>query len=495
MIAGVRTQPQNGVLDIKLFIDGAYVDALSGKTFESRNPATNEVIAHVAEAGSADVDRAAKAARRAFEDGRWSKRKVGERVAILKRFADGIRRNLRDLAELETLDTGKPIRESFGFDVPRAAQNIEYFAEAIAHAGTEAYPVDGDFLNYVLRQPVGVAGCISPWNLPLLLLTWKLGPALACGNSVVCKPAEFTPITASMLGTIANEAGIPPGVLNIVQGYGPDAAGSAITAHPEIDILSFTGDSKTGRVIMRAASETLKDVSFELGGKGAGVVFADCDLEKAVEQLIRATFQNQGEVCLAAPRLLIERPIFAEFCERFEHAARALRFGDPLDSSTTIGALIDREHLDRVSEFVASAPSEGAQLLFGGERPALDDAFASGHFLEPTAFVGVHPTMRICQEEVFGPVVTLAPFDGEDEVIDIVNGTRYGLAATIWTRDLARAHRVAARVRTGLTWINCWYVRDLRTPFGGMHESGIGREGGIRSLDFYSEIKNVCLAL
>jgi aminomuconate-semialdehyde/2-hydroxymuconate-6-semialdehyde dehydrogenase len=495
MLQDVRTRPRSGVLDVKLFVDGAYVDARGGKTFASVNPATGETIARVAEAGYEDVDRAVAAARRAFDHGPWPKMAVAERAAILMKMAAGIRARMAELCELESLDTGKPIRETSHLDIPRSAYNFEFFAELIRHEGTACYPVDDKFLNYTLREPVGVAGCISPWNLPLLLLTWKLAPALACGNTVVCKPAEFTPITASLLGEIANDAGLPPGVLNIVQGFGPNAAGSAITEHPDVDCLSFTGESATGKVIMHAAAAGLKEVSMELGGKAAAVIFADADLDLVVAQTIRSTFLNQGEVCLASPRLLVQRALFDAFCTRYRAAAEALRFGDPLDEATTIGALVDREHYERVTNYIAIAQAEGARLLFGGGRPELPPPFDRGAFLQPTAFVDVHNAMRICQEEVFGPVVTIAPFDTEDEAVAIANDVRYGLAATVFTRDLQRAHRVARRLRAGIVWVNCWFVRDLRTPFGGMRESGIGREGGRLSLEFYSELKNVCIAL
>jgi aminomuconate-semialdehyde/2-hydroxymuconate-6-semialdehyde dehydrogenase len=493
--AVARTRPRAGLLDVKLFVDGRYVDARSGKTFESVNPATGEAIARVAEAGYDDVDLAVAAARRAFDRGPWPRMPVAERAAILMKIAAGIRARMAELCELESLDTGKPIRETSHLDIPRSAYNFEFFAELIKHEGTDCNPVDDTFLNYTLREPVGVAGCISPWNLPLLLLTWKLAPALACGNTVVCKPAEFTPITASFLGAIASEAGLPPGVLNIVQGFGPDAAGSAITGHPDVDCLSFTGETATGKVIMQAAAAGLKEVSMELGGKAAAVIFADADLDLAVAQTIRSTFLNQGEVCLASPRLLVQRPVFEEFCTRYRAAAEALRFGDPLDEATSIGALVHREHYDRVVSYIEIAKAEGARLLFGGGRPDLPPPFDRGAFLQPTAFVDVHNAMRICQEEVFGPVVTIAPFDTEDEGVAIANDVKYGLAATIFTRDLQRAHRVARRLRAGIVWVNCWFVRDLRTPFGGMRESGIGREGGRLSLEFYSELKNVCIAL
>jgi aminomuconate-semialdehyde/2-hydroxymuconate-6-semialdehyde dehydrogenase len=491
----IRTRPRTGVLDVKLFIDGKYVDAISGKTFDDVNPATGELIARVAEADYADVDLAVKAARKAFDEGPWPRMPVAERSAILMKLAAGIKARIPEWSELESLDTGKPIRESSHLDIPRAAYNFEFFAELIKYEGTDCNPVDDKFLNYALREPVGVAGCISPWNLPLLLLTWKLGPALACGNTVVCKPAEFTPITASLLGEVANEAGLPPGVLNIVQGFGPNAAGSAITEHPGVDCISFTGETTTGKAIMKAAADGLKEVSFELGGKAAAVIFADADMDVVIAQTTRSTFLNQGEVCLASPRLLVQRQVYDEFCKRYQAAAESLVFGDPLDHDTSIGSLVDKEHYDRVVSYIEIAKKEGARLLFGGTRPDLPPPFDKGAFLKPTAFVDVKNSMRICQEEVFGPVVTIMPFDTEEEGIAIANDVKYGLAATIFTQDLKRAHRVARKIRAGIVWVNCWFVRDLRTPFGGMRESGIGREGGRLSLDFYSELKNICIAL
>ena len=494
MLQDVRTTPRAGVLDVKMFIDGKYVDAQSGKTFDDVNPATGEVIAKVAEGDKADVEIAVKAARKAFDEGPWPRMPIAERSAILMKVGAGIKARMRELSELESLDTGKPIRETSHLDIPRSAYNFEFFAELIKYEGTDCYPVDDKFLNYSVREPVGVAGCISPWNLPMLLLTWKLAPALACGNTVVCKPPKFTPLTASMLGEIANEAGLPPGVLNVLQGPGT-AVGAAMTEHPGIDSITFTGETTTGTTIIRAAAGTLKEVSMELGGKAAGLIFADADLDVAVAQTIRSTLLNQGEVCLATPRLLVQRPIFDEFCKRYQAAAEALVFGDPLDEATSIGSLVHQSHFDSVVKYIEIAKNEGAKLLFGGEKPNLPAPFDKGSFLRPTAFVGVNNSMRICQEEVFGPVVTIAPFDTEDEAVKIANDTKYGLAAAIFTRDLQRAHRVARNIRAGIVWVNCWFVRDLRTPFGGMKESGIGREGGRYSLEFYSELKNICIAL
>jgi aminomuconate-semialdehyde/2-hydroxymuconate-6-semialdehyde dehydrogenase len=494
MLQDVRTTPRAGVLDTKMFIDGKYVDAQSGKTFDSVNPATGEVIAHVAEGGKADVDIAVKAARKAFDEGPWPNMPVAERSAILMKVAGGIRKRMQELCELESLDTGKPIRETSHLDIPRSAYNFEFFAELIKYEGTQAFPVDDKFINYAVREPAGVAGCISPWNHPLLRLTWKLAPALACGNTIVCKPPKFTPLSASMLGEIANEAGMPPGVLNVLQGPGTEV-GAAMTEHPGVDSITFTGETTTGTTIIRAAAGTLKEISMELGGKAAGIVFADADMDVAIAQTIRSTLLNQGEVCLATPRLLVQRPVFDEFCKRYQAAAEALVFGDPLDEATSIGSLVHSSHFDSVVKYIEIAKNEGAKLLFGGDKPKLPAPFDKGAFLKPTAFVGVNNKMRICQEEVFGPVVTIQPFDTEEEAIGIANDVKYGLASAIFTTNLNRAHRVARKIRAGLVWVNCWFVRDLRTPFGGMKESGIGREGGRYSLEFYSELKNICIAL
>jgi aminomuconate-semialdehyde/2-hydroxymuconate-6-semialdehyde dehydrogenase len=490
----LRTRPKQGVIDQKMFIDGKYVDAASGQTFESRNPSTNEVIAKVAKGDASDADRAVRAARKAFDEGPWPKMPVAERSAILMKVGAGIKKRLDELSELETLDQGKPIRESSHLDIPRSAYNFEFFADYVRMLSSEANPVDDKFINYTLREPVGVVACISPWNFPLLLMTWKLGPALACGNTVVAKPASYTPLTTAALGEIMNEAGVPPGVLNVVLGPG-GTVGNALSEHPMVDKLSFTGETVTGATITANCAKTLKDVSMELGGKAAAIVFADADLDLSIAQTIRAAYLNQGEVCLAMPRLLVERKIYDEFCKRFQAAAEALVVGDPLDHDTVMGPLVDRAHFKTVTDYIELGKKEGAKVLFGGERPKLPAPFSEGNFLQPTGLINVNQKMRICQEEIFGPVVTIQPFDTEDEAVGIANDVKYGLAGTVFTTNLAKAHRVARRVRAGLLWVNCWFARDLRTPFGGMKESGIGREGGVRSIEFYSEIKNVCIAL
>ena len=459
MLQAVRTLPAAGVLDVKMFIDGQYVDAQSGKTFEDRNPATGELIANVAEGGAADVDRAVKAARKAFDEGPWPRMPVAERSAILMKISAGIKARMRELSELESLDTGKPIRETSHLDIPRSSYNFEFFAELIKYEGTDCYPVDDKFLNYSVREPVGVAGCISPWNLPLLLLTWKLAPALACGNTVVCKPPKFTPLTASMLGAIANEAGLPPGVLNVLQGPGTEV-GAAITAHPGVDSITFTGETTTGTTIIRAAAGTLKEVSMELGGKAAGLVFADCDLDVAVAQTVRSTLLNQGEVCLATPRLLVQRPIFDEFCKRYQAAAEALVFGDPLDEATSIGSLVHPSHFDTVVKYIEIAKSEGARSLFGGEKTGCLRRSMSA-FL-PTAFVDVKNSMRICQEEAFG--------SRHDRAVRHRRRSDHATANDVYGRpqrsslDLQRAHRVArvAPDRVGELLVRARFAHAIR---------------------------------
>jgi aminomuconate-semialdehyde/2-hydroxymuconate-6-semialdehyde dehydrogenase len=472
------------------FIDGRFVESADGRTFDNINPATAEVIAQVAEGGREEINHAVAAARRAFAS--WRKTTSAERAAILHRIADLIEARVDELARLETLDTGKPLSLSRSLDIPRAAANFRFFADFVKGVGTECFEMDGVALNYALRRPVGVAGLISPWNLPLLLLTWKVAPCLAAGNTCVIKPAELTPTTATKLAEIAKEAGLPDGVLNVVHGFGADAAGSFLTEHPDVNLISLTGETTTGKAVMRAAAGTLKRLSFELGGKNPNIIFADADLEDALTVTLRSSFSNQGEVCLCGSRIYVERPLYDEFVAKFADRAAKLRVGDPFDPATDVGALISQEHLERVEGFIERAVAEGGRVLLGGRRPA---HMQRGYFLEPTIIVDVNHSCEIVRQEVFGPVVTIQPFDTEEEVIAIANDTHYGLSATIWTSNLKRAHRVAGELEAGIIWINTWFLRDLRTPFGGMKESGIGREGGVHSFEFYSELKNVCVKL
>ncbi|EPZ42915.1 aldehyde dehydrogenase [Alicyclobacillus acidoterrestris] len=472
------------------FIDGEFCESADYRTFDNINPATGEKIGVVAEGTKVEIDRAVAAARRAFKT--WGKTSAAERSVILHRIADLIEQNLDELALLETTDTGKPLSLSKSLDIPRSAYNFRFFADFVKGMSTEAFEMEGVALNYALRRPVGVAGLISPWNLPLFLLTWKVAPCLAAGDTCVIKPAELTPMTATKLAEICKQAGLPDGVLNVVHGFGPDAAGSALTEHPDVDLISLTGETTTGKAVMKAASSTLKGLSLELGGKNPNIIFADCDLEDALETTIRSSFVNQGEVCLCGSRIYVERPLYDTFVERLVEKTKALVVGDPLDPKTNVGALVAEEHRNRVEGFVQRAIQEGGRVLTGGKRP---EHLSKGAFYEPTIIVDVDSSCEITRQEVFGPVVTIQPFDTEEEVIEAANDTSYGLGATIWTSNLKRAHRVAGEIEAGIIWVNTWFLRDLRTPFGGMKQSGIGREGGVHSFEFFSELKNVCIKL
>ena len=475
------------------FIDGQFRPPASGRYLPNVEPATGRVIAEIADGGPEDVDAAVAAASRAFEG--WRRTPAEERSRLLLRVADLIEANFDELARLESEDSGKPIALARRMDVPRAILNFRFFATAILHAETSAHMTDDRALNYTLRQPLGVAGLISPWNLPLYLLTWKIAPAIAAGNTSVAKPSELTPMTADRLAALIAEAGIPPGVVNVVHGPGA-SAGRALTAHPKVPLISFTGGTKTGADVMTHAGPLFKKVSLELGGKNPNIVFADADLEQAVPTSIQSSFSNQGEICLCGSRLFVERPIYDEFLDRFLAATRRLRIGDPLDPATEVGALVSDAHRSKVEGYVALAQEEGGRILTGGKRPAnLPERVRGGWFLEPTVIAGLDCSKRCLQEEIFGPVVTITPFDSPEEAIAYANSTRYGLSASVWTRDLQKAHRVAAALESGTVWVNTWLLRDLRVPFGGMKESGVGREGGFDSLAFFTEAKNVCVKL
>ena len=475
------------------FIDGQFRPPCSGKYLPDVEPATGRVIAEIPEGGPEDVDAAVAAASRAFPG--WRRTPAEERSRILLRVADRIEENFEELARLESRDNGKTVGLARRMDVPRAILNFRFFATAILHAESRAHITDDRALNYTLRQPLGVAGLISPWNLPLYLLTWKIAPAIAAGNCCVAKPSELTPLTAARLAELIVEAGVPPGVVNIVHGYGA-SAGRALTAHPNVPLLSFTGGTKTGADVMAHAGPLFKKVSLELGGKNPNIVFADADLEQAVATSIQSSFANQGEICLCGSRLFVERTCYDEFLDRFLAATKRLRIGDPQDDATEVGALVTEAHRRKVEGYVALAEEEGGEILTGGKRPAdLPERVRDGWFLEPTVIAGLDCNRRVMQEEIFGPVVTVTPFDSPDEAIAYANGTRYGLSASVWTRDLQKAHRVAAAIDSGTVWVNTWLLRDLRVPFGGMKESGVGREGGFDSLDFFTEAKNVCVKL
>jgi len=474
-------------MKLQNFINGRFSPPASGAYFDDIGPATGDVIAEVPDSDARDVDAAVRAATAAFPG--WSRTPVAQRSKLLIRLADLIEKNLEELARLESHDSGKTVSLPRRQDIPRAVANLRFFATAILHDATEAHPTDGVALNYTLRQPMGVAGLISPWTLPLYLLTWKVAPAIAAGNTCVAKPSELTPLTANRLAELSLEAGIPAGVINIVHGLGAKA-GDALTVHPKVPLISFTGGTVTGAKVATAAAPHFKKVSLELGGKNPNLIFADADLTEAVNTSIRSSFSNQGEICLCGSRIFVERSIHDRFVEQFVEATMKMRIGDPSDESTDVGALISAAHLDKVSGYVDLAREEGGSILSGGKR-----VDRPGFFFEPTVITGLGCDCRVLQEEIFGPVVTITPFDGEDEAVSFANSTRYGLSASLWTRDLQRAHRVASALDAGTVWINCWLLRDLRVPFGGMKESGVGREGGFESLRFFTEAKNVCVKL
>jgi len=473
-------------------IDGETVGARSGRWLDDIEPATGRVCGTLPDSDEQDVEAAVEAARRAFPD--WAGTPAEERCRLLLAIANAIDARREELARAESVDTGKPIALARSLDIPRAASNFRFFATAALHFHSEAHSTDRRALNYTLRRPRGVAGLISPWNLPLYLLSWKIAPALASGNTAVAKPSELTPMTAFLLGRICREVGLPKGVLNIVHGRGA-VAGAAIVRHPEVPTLSFTGGTATGAEIAKAAAPLFKKTALEMGGKNPNIVFADANLEEAVAASVRAAFTNQGEICLSGSRLFVEEGLFAPFVERFVARARALCPGDPLEEATGQGALISAAHRDKVLGYIDLARKEGGRILCGGGPPArpVSERCAGGFFVEPTVIAGLGADSRVNREEIFGPVVTVTPFRDEDEVVAWANGTDYGLAATLWTNSLPRAHRMAERIASGTIWINCWLLRDLRVPFGGMKKSGVGREGGEEAMRFFTEPKNVCI--
>ena len=469
------------------FVNGTFMGPCCEVYFDDIAPATGEVLAEVPESDYHDVDDAVHFARLAFES--WSRTPASERSRLLLRLADLIERDLEELARIESEDTGKTITLARRLDIPRAVANFRFFGTAILHGASESHMTDASALNYTLRQPLGVVGLISPWNLPLYLLSWKIAPAIAAGNTCVAKPSEITPLTANRLAMLSLEAGIPPGVINIVHGTGA-SAGAALCENEDVKAISFTGGTVTGAKVAAAAAPKFKKLSLELGGKNPNVIFADADLDECIATSIRSSFWNQGEICLCGSRILVERAIHDEFVERFVAATKKLRVGDPLDESTDVGAVVSEAHLQKILGYIELAKQEGGTIATGGRR--LD---RKGFFIEPTVITDLGCYCRTTQEEIFGPVVTITPFDSEDEAVRFANATRYGLSASLWTRDLQRAHRVAARLDAGTIWINCWLLRDLRVPFGGMKDSGVGREGGFESLNFFTEAKNVCVKL
>lgn len=478
------------------FIDGRFVP--SERNFPKRSPLDGSVIAQVHEAGAAEVDLAVRSARAALR-GPWGSMPLAERVERLYAVADGINRRFEAFLAAECADTGKPRSLASHIDIPRGAANFKVFADVVKNVATEffemATPDGRGAINYGYRRPVGVVGVVCPWNLPLLLMTWKVGPALACGNTVVVKPSEETPQTATLLGEVMNEAGIPPGVYNVVHGFGPGSAGEYLTHHPGIDAITFTGETRTGEIIMQAAARGARPVSLEMGGKNSAIVFADCDFDAAIEGTLRSAFANCGQVCLGTERVYVERPVFERFVEALRQGALALKPGLPDDPPTRLGPLISLEHREKVLSYAELARQEGATVVTGGGIPQMPEALSGGAWIEPTIWTGLPDSARVMREEIFGPCCHISPFDTEQEVLARANDTEYGLACAIWTRDLARAHRVAQGMEVGLSWVNSWFLRDLRTPFGGAKHSGIGREGGVHSLEFYTELKNVCIKL
>jgi aminomuconate-semialdehyde/2-hydroxymuconate-6-semialdehyde dehydrogenase len=474
------------------YIDGAFEAPCSDQYLDNYDPSIGKVYSLIPDSDERDVNKAVDAATRAFPA--WSTLPAQERSNILQKLADLIDRDLDKLALAESIDNGKPVSLARRLDIPRASANIRFFATAILHTSTETHITDAEAINYTTHAPIGVAGCISPWNLPLYLFTWKIAPALAAGCTVVGKPSELTPMTAFLFSKLCVEAGLPRGVLNIVHGLGAKA-GQAIAEHPGVAAISFTGGTVTGKKIAATAAPMFKKLSLELGGKNPNIIFADCDFENAVATSIQSSFANQGEICLCGSRIFVERPLYEKFVEAFVKKTKALVLGDPLLHETNLGALVSAAHKQKVMSYIQLAKQEGGRILTGGNAVNPTGRCAEGYFIEPTIITGLNEHCRTNQEEIFGPVVTIMPFDTEAEAIALANSTPYGLSATLWTENLKRAHRVSAAVKSGILWVNCWLFRDLRTPFGGMKQSGVGREGGWHALEFFMEVKNVCIKL
>lgn len=478
------------MLKIENYIGGRLVGPVSEGFLDNFDPALGEVYSLIPDSDERDVDLAVEAARAAFPG--WAKTSAEGRHDILVRLAGLIERDLEALAKAESIDNGKPLALAKTVDIPRAVSNFKFYATAAMHTATEAHETNGQAINYTLRHPLGVVGCISPWNLPLYLFSWKIAPALASGNCVVAKPSEITPMTAYLLSKLCIEAGLPDGVLNIVHGLGPKV-GASIVGHKDVKAISFTGGTATGAEIARTAAPMFKKLSLELGGKNPNIIFADCNYEEMLATTIRSSFSNQGQICLCGSRIFVERPLYERFRADFVGRVSQLSIGDPLQEGTDVGAIVSKQHFDKILSYIDLAITEGGSVLTGGNRVTVEGRCEKGWFIEPTVIENLSHDCRTNQEEIFGPVVTITPFDTEEEVLTYANSVRYGLSATLWTENLSRAHRVAEKLESGIVWINCWLLRDLRTPFGGMKDSGVGREGGFEALKFFTEEKNVCI--
>ena len=478
------------------FINGQYREGRSGRSFDDINPVDGSVIAQVSEASREDVDEAVRAARAALS-GPWATLKLAQRCDMLYAIANEIDRRAEDFLAAEIADTGKPRSLASHLDIPRGAANFRIFADTVRNIATETFtgnaPDGLPTLNYALRRPKGVIAVVCPWNLPLLLMTWKVGPALACGNTVVVKPSEETPATAALLGEVMNSVGVPAGVFNVVHGFGADSAGEFLTTHPDIDAITFTGETSTGAAIIRASAAGIKPVSMELGGKNPAIIFADADLDSTLAGLKRSVFENTGQVCLGTERVYVQRPVYDTLVQRLAELAKSLKPGCPADSTTQLGPLISAEHQRKVLSYYELARQEGGVAVAGGGIPEMPQELRAGSWIEPTVWTGLSHDSRVAREEIFGPCCAVIPFDTEAEVVAMANDTRYGLAASVYTSNIDKAHRVASQLRVGVVWVNSWFVRDLRTPFGGSGASGIGREGGVHSVEFYTELSNVCV--